>query len=508
MAQTATEPIRLFVVSREPCILRPLWSITESNSWLLETAGSGWEALERIQAGVPPNLLLLELPRGDTDGSHVLRWLRRLRPELPIILLSHQDNVLREEEAVRLGARDFVVLPFEEKQLELAIQRQLSPNDRSQADLRTEDIERLSDDTFFVGASPVMQKLRAQAELLAQSNVPVLIIGEPGSGRDTTARLIHERSVRSSFKFLKVNCAAVPGDLLERELFGYRENLCGGDHRARPGKFELCEKGTIFLNEITEMPLALQEKLLHLMQEKQVLKPGINSYIDVDVRILAASGIHVERALSEKKLRLDLYYRLSAFTVHVPALRQRKDEIPFLLQHFMHKLARHYGLPSREFSAAVLDACRRYSWPGNVRELENFVKRYLMIWDEDLSFAGSGVGESTEKVSSARGHDASIPGFPIGEAEESTTGGKSLKSLVQDVKCEAERNAIAAALEKTGWNRKAAARLLKVSYRTILYKIEQYRMNSRAGSWIENGSDVVGAMETIDPTHSDKDLNR
>ena len=475
MAQNLTEAVRLLVVSREPGVLRPLWSIAESNSWHLETAGSGWEALERIQAGALPNLLLLELPRGDGDSLYVLRWLRRLRPELPVILLSHPEDIGREKEAVRLGAHDFLVQPLEEKQLERAIRRHLaSLDDHVPIDFTSDDVEQLGDGTFFVGASPVTQKLRAQAELLAQANVPVLIVGEPGSGRDTTALLIHKRSVRSSFRFLKVSCAALPAELLEKELFGYRDASGKSDRRSSPGKFELCDRGTIFLDQIAEMPLGLQEKLLHVMQEKQFLKPGMAYPIDVDVRILASSDMNIERALAEKKLREDLYYRLSAFTVHVPALRQRKDEIPFLLQHFMHKLARHYVLPAREFSPAVLEACQSYSWPGNVRELENFVKRYLMIGDDSIGLPGYDPDEAAENIRSMR-----IPDTQRGfESEEFVSGSKSLKSLIQDVKSEAERNAIASALEKTGWNRKAAARLLKVSYRTMLYKIEHYHMSS------------------------------
>jgi two-component system, NtrC family, response regulator AtoC len=475
MSANTTEAVRLLVVSREPSVLRPLWSIGESNAWHLETAGNGWEALERIQAGALPNLLLLELPRGDGDSLHVLRWLRRLRPELPVILLSHLDDLAHEKEALRLGAQGFLVQPFEEKRLESVIRQHLaSSNDHTQIDFTSEDIEQVSDDTFFVGASPIMQKLRAQAELLAQANVPVLIVGEAGSGRDTTARLIHERSVRSGFRFLKVNCAALPADLLENELFGHRGSLSKDDGRASLGKFELCDKGTIFLDEIVEMPIGLQEKLLHVMQEKQFLKPGTGRSIDVDVRVLAATDMNIERALSEKRLREDLYYRLSAFTVHVPALRQRKDEIPFLLQHFMHKLARHYGLPAREFSPAVLDACQGYAWPGNVRELENFVKRYLMIGDDNIGLPGPDQDPAGEHIRSTR-----IPNTQQGfESDEFGSGNKSLKSLIHDVKTEAERNAIATALEKTGWNRKAAARLLKVSYRTMLYKIEQYHMSS------------------------------
>lgn len=476
MPENLTDTVRLLVVSREPSVLRPLWSVGESNSWHLETAGNGWEALERIQSGTDPDVLLLDLPRGDGDSLHVLRWLRRTRPELPIILLSHPEDISREKEAVRLGAQEFLVKPFEEEHLETVIRRHLTCRIDEPSGFTSENIEQLSEDAFFVGASPVMHKLRAQAELLAQADVPVLIVGEPGSGRDTTARLIHKLSVRSGFRFLKVNCAALPGDLLDKELFGYAGNFARKNDPPTPGKLELCERGTILLDEIVEMPLSLQEKLLHIMQEKQLAKPGTTETVDVDVRILAAGDVNVDRALAEQRLREDLYYRLSAFTVHVPALRQRRDEIPVLLQHFMHKLSRHFGLPPREFSPAALEACQRHSWPGNVRELESFVKRYLMIGDDELHGAEKVDGDLFEKYepSHALSNGASKSKYHF----EGLGNGKSLKSLINDVKSEAERNAIAAALERTGWNRKAAARLLKVSYRTMLYKIEQYQMSA------------------------------
>jgi len=477
VSENAIETVRLLVVSREPSVLRPLWSIGESNAWHLETAGSGWEAMERVQSGAAPHLLLLDLPRGEADSMHVLRWLRRLRPEVPIIVLSHPGDATQEKEAVRFGAREFLVRPFKEEQLESAIRRHLTlSNDKPQASFTSEDIEQLSDDTFFVGTGAVMHTIRAQAELLAQANVPVLIVGEAGSGRQTIARLIHKLSVRSEFKFLKVNCKALPGDLLEKELFGHVGSPFGNNHRNGPGKFELCDRGTIFFDEIVHMPVSLQEKLLHVMQTKQFGKPGSGSH-DLDVRVLATTDASIEKALAEKKLREDLYYRLSAFTVHVPPLRQRKDEIPFLLQHFMHKLARHYGLPPREISPAVLEASQRHSWPGNVRELENFVKRYLMIGDGDLTMGWSDADGLPGTQSSLTTSNAIGTGSN-GDSRNSNSAPRSLKSLVASLTCEAERNAIAAALERTGWNRKAAARLLKVSYRTILYKIEQYEVRS------------------------------
>ena len=465
-------------------MVRSLWSIGEANSWQLETVGSGWEALEFVQAGVTPDLLLLDLPRGDADSLHILRWLRRLRPNLPIILLCYPDDAGRKNEAIRLGAQDYLIRPLEDEHLESVIRGQLnSRSDGIEMELASEDIEQVSDDAFFVGASPIMRKLRAQAELLAQANVPVLILGETGSGKDTAARLIHKLSVRSGFKFLKVNCAALPGDLLETELFGYERSDSAGSTRSKPGKLELCEKGTVLLDEIAEMPTSVQSKLLQVLQKKQFFRPGSGAPVEVDVRILAATSADIERALAEKKLREDLYYRLSAFTVQAPPLRQRKDEIPILLRHFMHHLAKHYGLPPRIFSPAVLDACHAYSWPGNLRELEEFVKRYLVMGDKELIFAASKSEQKPGNGKSGNGNGAGILEPPTdtlngGENGDRSATPNSLKSLVQSVRCEAERNAIATALEKTGWNRKAAARLLKVSYRTLLYKIEQYHMSS------------------------------
>jgi two-component system response regulator AtoC len=423
------------------------------------------------------HVLLLDLPHGDEDSLHSLRWLRRLRPELPIILLSRGEDGVRAKEAIRLGAKEFLVQPFAEEQLESAIRRQLAPpGQNNQTSLASEGIEQLGDGAFFMGASPVMQKLRAQAELLAQASVPILIVGEPGSGRNTTAQLIHKLSLRSEFAFVRVNCAALPGDLLEKELFGHVGSSSGVDNGSTLGKFEMCDKATIFLAEIASMPVGLQEKLLHVMQTKQFVRPGTHDTVDVDVRVLAATDVNVDRALSEKTLREDLYCRLSAFTVYVPPLRQRKEEIPLLLQHLMHKLARRYCLAPRQPSPTVLDACQRHSWPGNVRDLENFAKRYLVIGDQDLILGRPGPGDSVKGDHFPQIQDFTPGTKPNWQSNDPTLGNKSLKSLLKELKCEAERNLITAALDKTGWNRKAAAHLLKISYRNMLYKIDQYEV--------------------------------
>jgi two-component system response regulator AtoC len=524
------ETIRLLIVSRDPAVHRQLWSMEESNSWHLETGASCWDAMERVQSGATPHLLLLDLPRGEADGLHLLRWLRRLRPELPVIALCHRDDAAKEREATRLGAGEILVRPFDVQQLESTIRRHLhfgsslNPSlgssldsagnasagnghgGNGKAEIVSENVEQLGEDAFFVSASPIMQKLRAQAALLAQTDVPVLILGEGGTGKYTVASLIHKLSVRSGFRLIKVNCAEMPETLLEAELFGEGN----GSRRNGSGRFAPGEKGTIYLDEIAAMPETLQLRLLqvlqnqglqnHVLQNQALHNQALLNHAllhraqhnsefprsggdapPADVRILASSSANLERALAEKKLREDLYYRLSAFTMQVPSLRQRKDEIAILLRYLMHKLARHYNLPPRAFTAATLEACQNYSWPGNLKELETFVKRYLVAGEQELVFAEAGADTADFADRAAIPRSGRMTAAAPWEEKESAPKRdkpESLKSLIQGIKSEAEQNAIGAALRRTGWNRKAAARLLRVSYRTLLYKIEQYNMRA------------------------------
>jgi len=321
-----------------------------------------------------------------------------------------------------------------------------------------------------------MRKLRAQAELLAQTQVPVLILGESGSGKSTAAQLIHGLSVRSGLKLVKLNCAALPSYLLEEELFGCTRELEGRLARARTGKLEWRVKGTLLLDEIAEMPPNLQHRLLQVLQNRQLARQRKDKDVAADVRILASSGANIDEALSGRKFREDLYYYLSAFTLHVPSLRQRKEEIPLLLHHFMQQLAKQYGLPPRKYAPAVLEACQRYSWPGNLSELERFVKRHLVMPDYEFASGKELIPGAIADV------DCSISPLIVSAApvatqvREQASAPDSLKSFLHSVRTEAEKNAITAALQKTGWNRKAAARMIKVSYRTLLYKIDQYHL--------------------------------
>jgi two-component system, NtrC family, response regulator AtoC len=438
--------------------------------------------MEQVQSGAAPDLLLLDVPRGDTDSLHLLRWLRRLRPDLPVVVLCYPDDAAKGKEATRLGAEEILIRPFDEQQLKSVIRRHLGPGGSAagngKADTVSENVEQLGPDAFFVSASLTMQKLRAQAALLAQADVPVLILGETGTGKYTVASLIHKLSVRSGFKLVRLNCAEMPEALLEAELFGDERASSMRNPRPGLGQFGAGEKGTIFLEEIAAMPPGLQSRLLHLLGSEFRRRDGAAAPSS-DLRILAASSANLEQALAGKRLREDLYYRLSAFTVHVPPLRQRRDEIGILLRYFMHKLAKHYSLPPRGFSPIVLDACQDYSWPGNLKELETFVKRYLVAGDQDLTLGEMDLASADSGDNPFRSPASRLAATPREEKESGQQPKPgSLKSLIQGIKSEAEQNAIGAALKRTGWNRKAAARLLKVSYRTLLYKIEQYHMRA------------------------------
>ncbi|MGD0508435.1 MAG: sigma 54-interacting transcriptional regulator [Terriglobales bacterium] len=346
------------------------------------------------------------------------------------------------------------------------------------------EIERINEELYFIAASPATRRLRTQAELLSQTDVPVLITGEAGSGKTTAAQLIHSLSIRSSFPFMRVKCAVVTSDLLENELFGYEHTSTTGLPESTPGKFEQCAKGTILLDEFEAMPAAVQRRLLKLLETGEFARCGGQNRIRADVRIIATACGDLGLAAAEKRFQEELLYRLSIVELRVPPLRERHEEIPLLLGHLMNRLARRYAVPAPRFPSALLDACQQYSWPGNLRELENFAKRFLAHGDEAAAlqelhshpnngFASgrkneNGNGHAKTSVYPLNGHSSSA--HPS-EEEES-----SLKLLVRNAKGETERGAIAQALEQTNWNRKAAARLLHVSYRALLYKIQEYHL--------------------------------
>jgi two-component system, NtrC family, response regulator AtoC len=467
---SSVETARILLVSRESSLSHSLQTLVGDQLWRIEQAFSGLEALERMETADSADVVLLDVRPGDADALHTLRWLRKVSPQVPIVLLSNDRHTREAQEALQLGARQCLSTPILQREFEAVMKQQLEKSpDRGNGKSAAERIDFIGDDCSFVSASPGMHKIRMQAEVLAKLDVPVLIRGESGTGKEVVARLIHKLSNRPDGKFVEIDCGAFPADTLESELFGYERGV-NGAARSKPGKLELCHEGTIFLDEIEQLPASAQGKLLQLLQQKQFYRLGGKMPIKTDVRILAASNGGIDRALAERKLREDLYYSLSAFTLHIPALRQRADEIPALLDHFMHRMAKQYDLAPQSFSPQLVESCQQYAWPGNLRELENFVKRYLVIGDDSLTY-----DEAVVNLDSSSYVVAALPSDKEREKVTAIDAG-SLKALMRNIKGEAERNAIAGALEKTNWNRRAAARHLSISYRGLLYKIQQYQL--------------------------------
>jgi len=457
---------KILLVDDEPGMLRYIKTLLEVDDHHVETAATGEEGLEKVQKGLSPDLVLLDLLMPGIDGLETLESLRKLQPGAKVVMLSCVNDTKKVVQAIRLGATDYITKPFQKAELDAVIDQCLGTNQQNYAG----DVEELGDETFFVAASPNMRKLRSQAALVANVDIPVLMLGESGTGKEVMAKLIHKLSPRAHRTFLKVNCAAVPADLLESELFGYEAGAFTGATHAKPGKFEICNKGTILLDEIGEMPPSLQAKLLHVLQDQQFSRLGSRSVVKVDVRILAATNINIPEALASKRLREDLYYRLNAFTLQIPPLRERREEIPILLKHFMTRLSEEYARPPLPFSPELLQACAIYPWPGNLRELGNFIKRYLVLGDEKLA-----INELQPRSDgSGAQFDAAPPRGSTEAAGSGSGGGGGLKSLARSAKDEAEAEAIAKALDETNWNRKQAAALLQISYKALLYKIRQY----------------------------------
>src|SRR5271165_7195108 len=453
---------KILLVDDEPGMLRYIKTLLEVDDYKVETATTGEEALQLVEKGLQPDLVLLDVLMPGIDGLQTLEQLRRIQPGLKVVMLSCVNDTRKVVHAMKLGALDYLTKPFQKAELDAVIDLSLGQGKQTYSG----EVEELADDVFFIAASPAMRKLRSQAALVANVDIPVLMLGESGTGKEVMARLIHKLSPRAHRTFLKVNCAAVPADLLESELFGYEAGAFTGANHAKPGKFELCNKGTILLDEIGEMPPLLQAKLLHVLQDQTFSRLGSRTLVKVDVRILAATNIDIPEALANKRLREDLYYRLNAFTMSLPPLRDRKEEILILLKHFMSRMSESYARSPLPLSGPLMEACLRHSWPGNLRELSNFIKRYLVLGDETLA-----ASELQPRPGGGGGMHAEVAAkIPVSSAD--STGG--LKSLSRNAKDGAEAEAIARALEETNWNRKQAAVLLKISYKALLYKIRQY----------------------------------
>ena len=352
--------------------------------------------------------------------------------------------------------------------------------------LRDQRERRRSDHDGLFEKSPRMKAIKQMIEQVADTDVTVLIWGESGVGKELVARAIHDSSVRRAGACIKVNCAALPPALLESELFGYERGAFTGAHRKKPGKFELADGGTMFLDEIGEMPLSLQAKLLQVLQDHEFSRLGSDRDIKVDVRVVASTNKDLEKAVAQRTFREDLYYRLNVVNILVPPLRDRPEEIPLLAEHFCQKYTRQYNREAVRLSPEILERFLAHSWPGNVRELENFVKRIIVLGSEELVMLELVAREAgltmVGRVAATRAPPAPVLDPPrvlaVPRSALAWVPGIGLKEVGRHAAREAERDVIQQVLEEVRWNRMEAARRLKISYKALLYKIRMYDLGT------------------------------
>jgi len=465
----------------------------------------GDELLASMKQTEAPDVVLLDVMMPGLDGLATLRALKASRPEAQVIMLSGRNQASTIVEAVRLGAADYVVKPDDpeglgEIALDVAIKNAIEKN-RLVSEL-SELRQQLSDDEDRAvwGNSEKMRGIATVIEQVSDSDVTVLIRGESGVGKELVARAIHQRSTRRNRPFVKVNCAALPAELLESELFGHERGAFTGAANTRIGKFEQADTGTLMLDEIGEMKPALQAKLLHVLQDAEFTKLGSNKRIQVDVRIVAATNRDLETMMLSGDFREDLYYRLKVIELTVPALRERPDEVPTLTDFFVARYSRKYNRPLKPISDELRPLFLHYEWPGNIRELENMVKRVVILQDEQLVIreiqrnmqrhvAAAVAVAAPVAVAAAVAVPVpvgvgSLPGgYPSGlETDDDgrderdappDEGSGSLATVAKAAAMKAERVAIEHTLRVVHWNRRKAAQHLGVSYKTLLNKIKE-----------------------------------
>jgi DNA-binding NtrC family response regulator len=420
------------------------------------------QAFVRLQKKHSVELILLEL--AESHSLNVLASLREVCPAVPVIAFSSLPHAETVVQAMKLGASDYIQLPFSIDQLKDSVRRHLALVEGSSSSESSTHETMLAENCSFVSASPRMNEIRGQCAILARVDLPMLILGESGTGKEVLAMYLHKMSPRAHRTFLKVNCAAMPADLLESELFGYEQGAFTGAVRPKPGRFEICNMGTILLDEIGEMPPALQSKLLQVLQDGTFSRLGGRTCIKVDVRVIAATNIDMQAAIAARTFREDLYYRLSGFSIQMPPLRERKEEIPILVRHFMQKLSAKYAKQPMVISESLLSAFMEYDWPGNLRELENYVKRYLVLGDERHVLADLRLARGVSAVASSAVNPAVAPS-------------EGLKKIARSAMGVAETEIMSEVLIRNNWNRKQAANELKISYKALLYKIRQYGLS-------------------------------
>jgi two-component system response regulator AtoC len=451
--------------------------------------GNADEAVRRYQLGRPA-AVILDIVMPGMDGLEALAVFKKIDRDVPVIVLSGNGGTATVVQAMKLGASDFVSKPFGDADLELPLTAALQHHQLShEVKVLREQLKSQSKAARLFGHSERMAEVHDMIERVADTDVTVLICGESGTGKELVARALSSSSVHCDQPFVKVNCAALPSELLESELFGFERGAFTGAIQHKPGKFEFANHGTMFLDEIGEMSFPLQAKLLQVLQDGEFSRLGGKHDVHVDVRIVAATNKNLEQAVAEGTFREDLFFRLNVVCIKMPPLRERREEVPFLCDYFLKKYSVHYNKPYAELAPETMRLLMGYSWPGNIRELENLIKRTVVLGTEaglrkDIMDGMAMTAHrlpppaDTRQPSASRPRmGASLSPLVLVPPADGTAAGQAANCSLKDVSRiaarKAERELILMMLHQTRWNRKETAENLGISYKALLYKIKE-----------------------------------
>ena len=447
-----TQIKRILAVDDEPSMRRLLEISLKQAGYQPVLANHGGEALDLLrQGGI--DLVVSDLHMPGVGGIKLLEAMQQEGIETPVIIVTAHGEISTAVQAMKLGASDYILRPFDLETLEVAINRALSVTRLKMENRYLRD--EAAGDSDLVGQSQPMQALQKTIAQVAPEKVTVFVVGETGTGKELVARAVHKGSPRRDNLFVAVNCAAIPAEMMESELFGHERGAFTGAVKARVGKFELADGGTLFLDEITEMPIGLQAKLLRALQEGVIERLGGNRPISVDIRVVAATNRDPMQAVHEGRLREDLYYRLNVFRIELPPLRERDHDIDLLARHFL-------GVRNQQLSTEALAILRSYDWPGNVRELENVLQRAAIVSGEALIEPHHLPADILSRVPAD-----TPPDSPAADPDK-----LSMPLAIEAL----EIRMIRAALERCKGNKSQAARLLEISERSLWYKLSRYRI--------------------------------
>jgi DNA-binding NtrC family response regulator len=459
---------RVLIVDDEADSREALAELTQRWGYDVQTASDGTEALRRAIEG-HPDVILTDLVMPNMDGLWLLRALRAELPECPVVLLTGRGTIQTAVQAIKEGAYDFIEKPLEVPRLRIVLERALEKKETMrEVQLLRRRLAALAPGTDVIGSGPAMHKVFELVNKVAPSNASVVIAGESGTGKEVVARAIHNLSPRKEKPFVALNCSAIPATLIESELFGYERGAFTGADQRRIGNFELAHNGTLFLDEIGELPLELQAKFLRVLEERKIRRLGGRGEVEVDVRVICATNRDLKEEIRRGRFREDLYFRLHVFTIQLPTLKERREDIPLLVHHFIEKFNGETGKRVQGVSPAALAMLQGYSWPGNIRELRNTVERAMILVDGDV------IGDEhlPPDMQSARPEAATLRvplGIPLDKVE---------------------KEYILASLQKNGGNKARTAEILGISEKTLYNKLNRYAAEAR---------DRVGEGSSPDP---------